>query len=150
MIPIKPSRALRVFMLSVDLGFVLYWLITVGNILPASALYAHHDDPVMVAWNWSFMPLDLLVSATGLSALLMAKRADPRWPLLAALSLSATAASGLNAIAFWALRGDFDLSWWAPNLVLLLGPWPFVWQLWQGLSPCHRCPHETRTDTVQR
>jgi hypothetical protein len=119
-------------MLSVDVGFILYWLITLANVLPAEWLYAHHDDPVMVAWNWSFMPLDLLISATGLGAVLAAKRGDARWSLLAMLSLAATSASGLNAIAFWGLRGDFDLGWWAPNLVLLAGPWPFVWGLWRA------------------
>jgi hypothetical protein len=40
----------------------------------------------------------------------------------------------MNAIAFWALRGDFDWGWWAPNLVLLIGPWPFVWGLWGALA----------------
>lgn len=131
---IPPSWALRAFLLSVDLGFLAYWLITGAQLLPADWLYAHHDDPVMVAWNWSFMPLDLLISATGLTAVFSARRRDARWLLWALLSLMATSASGLNAIAFWALRGDFDLGWWAPNLVLLLGPWPFVWQLWRGLG----------------
>lgn len=118
-------------MLSVDVGFLLYWLITLANILPAEWLYAHHDDPVMVAWNWSFMPLDLLISASGLGAVFAARRGDPRWSLLALLSLAATSASGLNAIAFWALRRDFDFGWWAPNLVLLVGPWFFVWRMWK-------------------
>lgn len=123
-------RGLRVFLLSVDVGFLIYWLITLAQVLPAEWLYAHHDDPVMVAWNWSFLPLDLLVSASGLSALMAERRGDARWVLLAMLSLAATSASGMNALAFWTLRGDFDWGWWAPNLVLLLGPWPFVWRLW--------------------
>lgn len=121
-----PSRGLRVFLVVVDVGFLAYWLVSALHLLPPDALYAHHDDPVMVAWNWSFLPLDLFVSASGLSSLWLARRADRRWPLLAMLSLAFTSASGLNAIAFWALSGDFDLAWWAPNLVLMLGPWPFV------------------------
>ena len=86
-------------------------------------LYAHHDEPVMVAWNWSFLPLDLFVSGSGLGALALAHRGDSRWPLLAAVSLALTSASGLNAIAFWAIQRDFDLAWWTPNLVLAIGPW---------------------------
>ncbi|MFT3928562.1 MAG: DUF5360 family protein [Myxococcales bacterium] len=129
------SRPLRFFMLGVDLGFIVYWVITLTHVLPAEWLYAHHDDPVMVAWNWSFLPLDLFVSATGLSAVAAARRGDARWVLLAMLSLAATSASGMNAIAFWALRGDFDLGWWAPNLALLLGPLPFAWRLWDSARP---------------
>jgi hypothetical protein len=125
-----PSRALRGFLLLVDLGFLAYWSISALHLVPAAWLYAHYDDPVMVAWNWSFLPLDLFVSATGLSGLWLARRQNPRWPILALVSLAFTSASGLNAIAFWALRSDFDLAWWAPNVVLFLGPWPFVRALW--------------------
>jgi hypothetical protein len=32
------------------------------------------------------------------------------------------------------MRGDFDLGWWAPNLVLLLGPWPFARALWSSTA----------------
>lgn len=124
-----PTRALRSFMLIIDIGFLAYWLITIAQVLPPEWLYAHHDDPVMVAWNWSFLPLDVLVSASGLSALWLASKGDGRWPLLCVMSLAFTTASGANAIAFWALRGDFDLGWWAPNLVLLFGPLPFLWGL---------------------
>lgn len=126
--------SLRIFLLLVDLGFLAYWAITLLGLLPASWLYAHHDDPVMVAWNWSFLPLDLFVSATGLAALVLARRHDPRWFLPALVSLAFTSASGMNAIAFWALRGDLDLSWWAPNLVLLLAPWLFIARLWCDAS----------------
>jgi hypothetical protein len=125
-------RGLKAFLLTVDLGFLAYWLVTASGALPASWLYARHDEPVMVAWNWSFLPLDLLVSATGLSSLVLQRRGEPRWALLATLSLAFTSASGLNAIAFWALQRDFDLSWWAPNLVLLLVPWPFLRALWRA------------------
>ncbi|MEZ7125498.1 DUF5360 family protein [Nonomuraea sp. AD125B] len=31
---------------------------------------------------------------------------------------------GPSAVAFWALRGDFTLTWWLPNLFLLLFPLP--------------------------
>jgi hypothetical protein len=123
------SFALRAFLLLVDLGFLVYWLVTGLELLPPAWLYPHHDEPVMVAWNWSFMPLDLVVSATGLSAVFLWRTRDPRWSRLALLSLAFTSASGLNAVAFWALRREFDVGWWLPNLVLLLGPWPFVWRL---------------------
>jgi hypothetical protein len=37
--------------------------------------------------------------------------------------------SGLNAIAFWVIRGDFDPTWWIPNLYLLIYPFFFLPQL---------------------
>jgi hypothetical protein len=42
------------------------------------------------------------------------------------LSLALTSCSGLMAISFWAIRGDFDLSWWLPNLFLLVYPLFFL------------------------
>lgn len=129
--PLVPSFALRAFLLVVDIGFVLYWVVTSLHLLPPAWLYAHHDDAVMRAWNGSFLPLDLLASATGLSGLAAARKGDARWPLLALVSLALTSASGLNAIAFWALRHDFDIAWWLPNLVLLLGPLPLGYRIWR-------------------
>ena len=121
-----PSRALRVFLLVIDVGSLAYRLVSALHRLPPQALYAHHDDPVMVARNGSSLPLDLVVSASGLSSLWLARRGDRRWSMLARLSLAFTSASGLGAVAFRALTDDFDLAWWAPNLVPMLGPWPFV------------------------
>lgn len=138
---VAPPRSLRVFLLVVDVGFIAYWLVTAFQLLPAAWLYAHHDDPVMVGWNWSFLPLDVLVSATGLSSLWLARWQEPRWPLLATVSLAFTSASGLNAIAFWALRNEFDLGWWLPNVVLFIGPWPLLWRLWRGAG---QLTHVTR------
>jgi hypothetical protein len=42
------------------------------------------------------------------------------------VSLVLTMASGLMAIAFWTLRGDFSLAWWVPNLYLMLFPVPAI------------------------
>jgi hypothetical protein len=128
---LMPSRTLRAFLLIVDVGFIVYWLVSALHLLPAAWLYAHHDDDVMVSWNWSFMPIDLLASAAGLSSMWVARRHDARWRLLAAVSLGATCGSGLNAIAFWALRREFEVGWWLPNLALMLLPLPLFVQLWR-------------------
>lgn len=37
------------------------------------------------------------------------------WSHFAFLSLILTFCSGLQALAFWTLRLDFDISWWIPN-----------------------------------
>ena len=59
-----------------DVGFILYWTTTAFHLLPAEWLYAAHDNPLMVAWNWSFFPLDMLASITGLWALLRPYQSD--------------------------------------------------------------------------
>jgi hypothetical protein len=30
------------------------------------------------------------------------------------------------AVVFWAIRGDFELAWWVPNLFLLVYPLFFI------------------------
>ncbi|MEQ1500721.1 MAG: DUF5360 family protein [Myxococcota bacterium] len=117
------QRWMRIAMAIVDLGFVVYWVVSATHLVPPEWLYADADDPLVVAWNWSFLPLDLAVSATGFAALAAVRRAPDVARTLTVVSLAFTSASGLNAIAFWAIRGDFDWAWWAPNLALLVGPW---------------------------
>ncbi|MEV6430562.1 DUF5360 family protein [Nocardia sp. NPDC051463] len=46
-----------------------------------------------------------------------------------------TSTAGLQAIAFWALRGDFSLTSWIPNLFLLLFPIPALVTLTCGAAP---------------
>jgi hypothetical protein len=122
-------RSLRALFLLVDVGFLLYWLVTALHVIPATWAFKDYDDPVLSTWNWSFLPLDLAVSSTGLASVALARRDDGRWRSLALLSLAFTSASGLQAIAFWALRGDFDLAWWLPNLFLLAYPVPYAARL---------------------
>ncbi|MEK7394668.1 MAG: DUF5360 family protein [Fibrobacterota bacterium] len=127
---------LRPFFLVVDIGFILYWVVTVFHLIPAEYLYKDYADPMASAWNWSFLPLDLAVSATGLLALQLLRRRNPLAVRLAVASLSLTTASGMQAISFWAIRGDFDWVWWAPNLFLLIYPWWFLWALFQVRPEC--------------
>lgn len=125
-------KTLRPIFLAVDFGFIAYWLVTALQLLPAEWLYQDHGDPLMVAWNWSFAPLDLAVSVTGLWSLRLWNRRDPRHVRLALVSLALTSASGFQAISFWVARCDFNLWWWAPNLFLLLYPWYFIARFMRG------------------
>jgi hypothetical protein len=75
-----------------------------------------------VAWNWSFLPLDLFISFTGISSLILFSKSNRLWKQLAIISLALTFCSGLQAIAFWAIKKDFDIAWWIPNLYLLIYP----------------------------
>ena len=122
--------ALRWSMTAIDVAMLAYWgtaaLAVVGVLtLPAAAMYGGYGTPVIDAWNWSFVPLDILLALTGLASVRLARRGDPRWHGWAIVSLTLTGCAGLLAVSFWALRSAFDAAWWLPNLVLLA--MPLVW-----------------------
>ncbi len=117
---------MRIFFLVTDFGFIAYWLVAAFANVPPEYLFKNYHDPLMVAWNWSFLPLDLLISATGLSCLWYRKSNASRSEILAIISLSLTACSGLQAISFWVIRSDYSFSWWAMNLYLLIYPLFFL------------------------
>ncbi len=119
-------KLLRYFFLLTDWGIIAYWLITALNVLPDEYLFKDYHNPILMSWNWSFLPLDLAVSATGLYSLYLQRKSDARWQFLALISLVLTSVSGLQAVVFWTLRSDYDPSWWIPNLYLLLYPLFFI------------------------
>jgi hypothetical protein len=118
--------ALRYLFLVVDVGFLAYWLITLLHLIPGEYLFQDYQNELLVAWNWSFLPLDLLISVTGLSSIVLYQRGSASWRLLAFCSLILTSTSGLQAIAFWVIRRDFMLEWWIPNAFLLGYPLYFI------------------------
>jgi hypothetical protein len=119
-------RALKPVFLLVDLGFIAYWICAGLHLFPQEYLFKDYDNPILQAWNFSFLPLDLLVSGTGLSSVWCHSRGLTCWRPLALISLTLTLCSGLQAVAFWALRGDYDPVWWVPNLFLLIYPLFFI------------------------
>jgi hypothetical protein len=119
-------RQLKKFFLITDVGFVIYWLITILNLIPEEYLFKDYKDPLLVAWNWSFFPLDMLISFTGFYSIYLYQKKQKNWVFMALISLVLTFCSGLQAIAFWIMRADFDLSWWIPNLFLMIYPIFFI------------------------
>jgi len=57
-----------------DLGFIVYWVSAASNLIPSAWLYEDGDNPILVAWNWSFAPVDLAASVLGLTSLVLARR----------------------------------------------------------------------------
>jgi hypothetical protein len=136
-------RMLKPFFLLTDIGFIVYWLITALRLIPDAYLYQGYHNPVLVAWNWSFLPLDLLISASGLSSLYLHRRGDARWSSVALVSLTLTFCSGLQALVFWAIRGEFDPAWWLVNGYFLVYPLFFIPRL-LGWSICRpRFPRQS-------
>ena len=110
------ERWVKRLMLGTDVGLLLYWSASASGVVPA------YPQQVLVDWNWSFLALDVVVSATGLCSLWLLRRGRAAGRSLMLVSLALTHAAGLTAVNFWALRGEFDPVWWVPNLWLVLFP----------------------------
>ena len=120
-------RSLAFALSATDLLFLAYWslsaLAQAGIVhVPPAWMYAHYDQSQVVAWNWSFLPLDLAFSICGLASVACARRGRLIWRPLALLSLAFTMAAGGMAITYWSLLGEFDPAWFLPNLALVLWP----------------------------
>ena len=118
--------SLKYFFLVVDIGFIAYWTITAFHLIPDEYLYNDYTNPILINWNWSFFPLDIVVSITGLSSIYLYKRGNNKWKVVALISLLLTSVSGLQAVSYWAVSHEFDLTWWVPNLFLLIYPLFFI------------------------
>ena len=114
---------------------IVYWSAITLNalaiiMLPASFMYDGYGTPVIDAWNWSFAPLDILFAILGLAAIRAARQGDDRWKMLAISSLSLTFCAGLMAVGFWAIREEYNLSWWIPNLLLMIVPAYWLYKIY--------------------
>lgn len=122
-----------------DFAFLIYWAVAALHALalieiPQDWLYANAEDPRVVAWNWSFFPLDVAFSLTGLAAVRCARRGVAAWRPLALMSLILTMVAGGMAVSYWMLLAEFDPFWIGANAVLLLWPLPFLGGLVKALS----------------
>jgi hypothetical protein len=119
-------KYLKPFFLVTDIGFIIYWIVTYFELIPKAIAFKDYDNPIVIAWNWSFFPLDILVSFTGLFILYLYRLYRESWKSYALISLVLTFCSGIQAIAYWAFIKDFDLTWWAFNLYLMIYPLFFI------------------------
>lgn len=125
------TRPLKLALTATDLIFLIYWTVSglaqAGAIhIPRAWMYANYDQAQVVAWNWSFLPLDLLFSILGLSAVWASRRGLATWRPLALLSLAFTMAAGGMAVAYWTILGEFEPTWFLPNLTLVVWPLFFL------------------------
>jgi uncharacterized protein DUF5360 len=129
-----PMKSMKPFLLVTDVSFIAYWsvsfVVLLGyKLVPQDWLFKDYHDPIIFAWNWSFFPLDMVLSICGLMAVRRHKQGDPTWRALASFSLALTFCAGFMAISFWAVRLDFDPGWWAANLFLMIWPLFFLLRL---------------------
>ncbi len=124
-------KRMKPFVIVTDVGFIVYWAVSLPllfgmDVVPASWLFKDYHDPLVYAWNWSFFPLDIVLSICGLLAVRRHSRGDPSWQPLAAFALALTFCAGFMAVSFWAIRLDFDPAWWGANLFLAIWPCFFL------------------------
>ena len=138
----RVTRPLRYALTITDGLFLLYWTLAVLSELSLlqvspELMYADYRDPRVVAWNWSFFPLDLVFSITGLAAVRASARGNAIWKPLALVSLTLTMTAGGMAISYWIILGEYDPFWFVPNLVLVLWPLVFIPELkgWSSEQP---------------
>jgi hypothetical protein len=79
-------------------------------------------QPQVVAWNWSFLPIDLAFSILGISAVVASRQECALWRPLALLSLAFTIAAGAMAVGYWLILQQLDPGWLIPNLALVIWP----------------------------
>jgi hypothetical protein len=125
------SGGLKLALTITDLAFLIYWAVAgldaSGLIhLPPDWLYPNAHDPRVVAWNWSFLPLDIAFSVTGLWAVAADKRGDGIWRPLALISLILTIVAGGMACGYWLLIGEIEPSWFGTNALLVAWPLFFL------------------------
>ena len=125
------SKRLKTLLLITDTLFLTYWTASLFHLIgvfqmPPSMMYADFDQPRVFAWNWSFLPVDVLFSITGIAAVRLSTAGDPRWRPMAIISLCLTFVAGLMAIGYWTILGEFDPAWYLPNLALAVWPLFFL------------------------
>ncbi|PCH58704.1 MAG: hypothetical protein COC19_08260 [SAR86 cluster bacterium] len=111
-----------------EAGMILYWIfaslvaLELISVSPET-MYSDYANPIVVAWNWSFLPIDILFALTGLYGR-YGMAVGSRQSILSTFSLSLMVCAGLMAISFWLIVGSFEPFWWAINLWLIfLGVW---------------------------
>jgi hypothetical protein len=118
------TRTQKAIVWAIDLGFIVYWALIISGALPAEAMFTGYEKPEVQAWNWSFFPLDIAASLTGIAGNTL-KNLNKK--VLLTTSLVLTSVAGGMAIGYWTFLGDLELSWWLPNLILLFFPlWPLA------------------------
>ena len=127
-------RSLAISITVTDVAFLLYWSLAALSQfeilhIPPEWMYANYEQPDVIAWNWSFLPMDLAFSVFGLRAVAAARRGDPVWRSLAIVSLTLTIAAGGMAVSYWVILGEFNPSWFLSNLLLVIWPLFFMRRL---------------------
>ena len=117
---------MKAALLFTEIGMGVYWILAAFSAfgiveIPAEYLYSDYQNPKVVAWNWSFFPLDLIFIVSGIAAF-CTDGSSARKAELFQLGLTAMFCSGLMAISYWVILCEFDPIWWGANIWLMCLP----------------------------
>ena len=107
-----------------EIAMLAYWVVAgllvldVISIDPA-LMYSDYQNPLVVAWNWSFFPIDVAFAVCGLTAMFAPIDQFLRFKLEVVASVLMLCV-GIMAISYWVITRDFDIAWWCMNLWLVL------------------------------
>lgn len=124
----KVDTLRRALTTATNLMMILYWCLAGALALDLVAIdpalmYSDFENPRVVAWNWSFFPIDMAFAILGLIAVFGSLSA------LTALKFEIVSAvlmmcAGVMAISYWLLTAEFDPSWWGVNIwLIVMGGW---------------------------
>ncbi|MEO7223883.1 MAG: DUF5360 family protein [Devosia sp.] len=107
-----------------EIGMLAYWvaaaLVCIGVLsISPELMYSDYRNALVVAWNWSFLPIDVLFAVLGLWARFGHLDARRR-AVISTIALSLMFCAGAMAISYWAINLQFDAFWWTANLWLML------------------------------
>jgi len=114
-----------------EVGMTTYWVFAVFVVIglidvPPEYMYSDYQNPIIVSWNWSFFPIDILFATLGLFSR-FGKSSLHHKQMLSIVSLSLMFCAGLMAISFWLIKSEYDPFWWGINLwLMLLSAWVFI------------------------
>jgi hypothetical protein len=115
---------LKIATMFTELSMLAYWILAAAlslglvSINP-SLMYSDYQNPLVIAWNWSFFPIDVAFAVIGLTARFGVKDGSLRFKLEVIAGVLMLCA-GLMAISYWTITGDFDPTWWGMNLWLII------------------------------
>jgi len=107
-----------------EIGMLAYWLLAGALALDLvridpSLMYSDYQNPLVVAWNWSFLPVDVAFALAGLAARFASLPHAVRVKL-SIISAVLMLCAGLMAVSYWTIRSEFSPAWWAVNLWLIV------------------------------
>ena len=107
-----------------ELAMLLYWILAGALALDLisidpSLMYSDYENPLVVAWNWSFFPIDAAFAIIGLAARFGVQAGHLRFKLEVIAGVLMFCA-GLMAVSYWTITGDFDPTWWGMNIWLII------------------------------
>lgn len=107
-----------------EIAMLLYWILAGALFsdlisIDPSLMYSDYENPLVIAWNWSFFPIDIAFAIIGLTARFGVRAGQLRFKLELIAGVLMLCA-GVMAVSYWTITCDFDPTWWGMNIWLII------------------------------